>query len=220
MKNVDKSQYSRLINTYLKSSNRKYQEIISSVYGQLSDGKWENSPSMEKYWRQTDKIDDIDGYIYIGISNKQYDPFYGKSDKEVKAWFADKAKLLVKDEIGKWGRELQDELAYFGYDEKIRACDVYEAYDILKERVGHDYGETAQHTKDVKEGRKASIAIFKQIKDFKENGMVGLKTFEHALRMFIDTEPFNSLPEAQKNALKEIQKESKDLIDSINRNVA
>jgi hypothetical protein len=37
------------INTGIKA-NSKFTEILSSVIGQMSDGIWENTLSMEKYW--------------------------------------------------------------------------------------------------------------------------------------------------------------------------
>ena len=52
------------INTGIKSNN-KFMEILNSTIGQMSDGLWENSNSMKKYWQSLNCSVDPDGYIII-----------------------------------------------------------------------------------------------------------------------------------------------------------
>ena len=52
------------INTGIKTNN-KFMEILNSAIGQMSDGLWENSNSMKKYWQSLNCSVDPDGYIII-----------------------------------------------------------------------------------------------------------------------------------------------------------
>ncbi len=137
--------------------NKVRAEVISSVLGQLSDGIWENSNGMSKYW----KFADVDG-TDLDISDEMYDNsysyyhnpvrngFYGKSEKEIKDWFANKSKQVVKiwaEDYGKnpndvWDRNNTDVVTYMGGHgvPRITVADVYECYDFLKGRSGKKYG--------------------------------------------------------------------------------
>ena len=138
-------------------------EVISSVLGQLSDGIWENSSAMDKYWMFADvdgtnlSIDDEafrdeTGWGRYGSTRKRtQNGFYGKSEKEIKDWFANKAKQVVKiwaEDYGKdhkavWDRNNTDEVTYMGHHNMdITVADVYECYDFLKGRSGKKYGIT------------------------------------------------------------------------------
>ena len=86
-----------------------------SVRGQLSDGKWENSPRMERYWRFFDvdvehgiiQTADEDGVCeseyrwYHGSNRRQLvwkeNGFRGKTEKEIRVFFANKIREIVKD---------------------------------------------------------------------------------------------------------------------------
>ena len=52
------------ITTHIKSTAKRL-NILSSVIGQMSDGIWENTRSMEKYWKSLDFGTDASGYIYL-----------------------------------------------------------------------------------------------------------------------------------------------------------
>ena len=137
----------RTIFTGLKGKVNK--EILQSVEGQLSDGIWENSPMMEGYWL-FETIDVIDDEVVILISNRWSDIHCGKmknnrfatmSDKEIKGWFANKIKQVIKKEIEwspkenfKWNRHCKGVSEYMGYHKDISVQDCYKAYDILLER--------------------------------------------------------------------------------------
>ena len=86
----------------------KAKEVIDSVFGQLSDGMWENSRAAEKYWRfaTTDVADD--GEIVVNISTdswKGYDRdwvrngFYDMTEKQVLEFIAHKMKAVAIQEL-------------------------------------------------------------------------------------------------------------------------
>ena len=78
------------ITTHIKSTDKRL-NILSSVIGQMSDGIWENTRSMEKYWKSLDFGTDASGYIYLednhGVCADVYD------------FFANKIKQIIKIEI-------------------------------------------------------------------------------------------------------------------------
>lgn len=121
-------------------------EVILSVLGQLSDGIWENSNGMGKYWEYAD----VEGTDLQVDDDSWRSGFRGKTEADVRNWFANKAKQVVKiwaEDYGKdpntvWKRDNHDEVAYMGHHRlPIKVRDVYECYDFLKQRKGnYDYG--------------------------------------------------------------------------------
>ena len=146
----------RTIHTGLYGAQAK--EVIDSVHGQLSDGKWENSPGYDKYWTNFDVQTADDGEVIImvnaGVSTawcRRYmpNPFYGMSDVEFKKWIANKIKAVVnderkdRDEFGEWDRRNIDHTSlYLGHaDEKygpvVTVADIYCTYEAL---LGREIG--------------------------------------------------------------------------------
>ena len=136
----------RIVNTEL--FDKKSFEILRSVIGQLSDGIWENSVLLEKYWLNASIGREYEEVV-IKINTETYtvwcdkwkdNPFYHMSDSEIREWFANKIKQIVKFEEkcegGKkwWKRGNIQELACMGYSEVITVADAYQVYDILKMR--------------------------------------------------------------------------------------
>ena len=136
-------------------------EVILSVLGQLSDGIWENSSAMNKYWQfadveGTDLVIDDEPFVYErDYSSRGYktksirNGFSGMTEKQIRDWFANKAKQVVKiwaEDYGKdpkavWSRNNLDEVTYMGHHRMdVTVADVYECYDFLKGRGGHEYG--------------------------------------------------------------------------------
>lgn len=125
-------------------------EVIDSVLGQLSDGIWENSNGMRKYWYYADVNRDNE----LEVNDENWDSgFRGKDEAWVRNWFANKAKQVVKiwaDDYGKrdvWQRDNQDEVDYMGGHKvrDIKVADVYNCYDYLKQRKGkYNYGKVEE----------------------------------------------------------------------------
>ena len=123
----------KLIHTKLYS--KAAYEIISSVFGQLSDGYWENSPRMGKYWRYNHAKRSADGEVVISVENNWNNGFSEMSDDQILSWIADKIKFLAKDEDKVWKRNAVDnQLDYLSYDENVSTADAYLTYEILKGR--------------------------------------------------------------------------------------
>lgn len=150
--NKDKT---RIIHTGLYSNVAK--EIISSVIAQQSDGKWENSPSMEKYWKFVDCVRAADNEVLIEVSTEPYkyeawsyhnkhicNGFYYMDEAKVKQKFAGWIKCIAKDEMkdenagNQWKRNSGMKLDYLNYYENVTAADAYFVYEMLLGRDNVD----------------------------------------------------------------------------------
>ena len=134
--------------------------VIDGVHGQLSDGKWENTPGYDKYWTNfaVETADDgevvfkvnAEGYI-MWCKRLQANPFYYMSDADFKKWIATKIKAVVNDErrndteFGSWDRRNTGHTSiYLGHtDEKygpvVTVADIYCTYEAL---LGRNIGVT------------------------------------------------------------------------------
>jgi hypothetical protein len=118
------------INTGIKA-NDKFMSILSSVIGQMSDGIWENTRSMEKYWKSLDYRTDASGYIIIE------DRHFVCSDPV--DFFANKIKQIIKIEIDdgnsrmSWDRLCSVTPSYIGRG-VATVGDCYQLYELLKGR--------------------------------------------------------------------------------------
>ena len=78
------------ITTSIPATDRRL-SILGSVIGQMSDGIWENTRSMEKYWKSLSFGKDASGNIYLednhGVCANPID------------FFANKIKQIIKIEI-------------------------------------------------------------------------------------------------------------------------
>lgn len=120
------------INTGIPATSKRL-EIIGSVIGQMSDGIWENTRSMEKYWKSLSYEKGSDGNIWLE------DRGYVCSD--VKEFFANKIKQIIKIEAEDnpndgivWSRTCTATTTYLNYYETITIGDCYELYELLKGR--------------------------------------------------------------------------------------
>ena len=126
--------------------------VIDGVHGQLSDGKWENTPGYDKYWTNfaIETADDgevvfkvnAEGYI-MWCKRLQANPFYYMSDADFKKWVATKIKAVANDErkdreqFGSWDSRNIDHISlYLGNaDEKygpvVTVADIYRTYEAL-----------------------------------------------------------------------------------------
>ena len=148
----------RTIHTGLYGTQAK--EVIDSVHGQLSDGKWENSPGYDKYWTNFNVEIADDGEVVFKVNveygyhyyNRYLDnPFKNMSDDEFKTWIARKIKAVINDErrdskeFISWDRRNIDNTSlYLGHsDEKygaiVTVADIYCTYEAL---LGRNIGIT------------------------------------------------------------------------------
>ena len=129
--------YSRSQNTLIDTglSDRKAEEVLLSVIGQLSDGIWENSRGMEKYWQYADIIKK-GSEIYISVNTENYESGYrGKSEQDIKRYFAQKIKQIVKEEGLEWSRDNTEISYYLARDSEVTVQDAYRVYDKLLGRI-------------------------------------------------------------------------------------
>ena len=139
----------RIIHTGLYSNKAK--EVLSSVFGQLSDGAWENNPYYDRYWKFGDVMQEVDGEVTIHISAKTGERdyhgkwiangFIGMSDTDVKQWMARMVKKTIQMElrdesiVNGWRRDNTEfETRYLNYHETITVAEVYCIYELLFER--------------------------------------------------------------------------------------
>lgn len=121
-----------VVNTGIKATP-KFREILGSVIGQMSDGIWENTRSMEKYWKSLRYDVDQAGHIIIE------DRYYVCANPV--DFFANKIKQIVKIEADDnphdgivWSRSCSATTTYLNYYENITIGDCYELYELLKGR--------------------------------------------------------------------------------------
>ena len=137
-----------MVNTYIRSTP-KFMEILHSCIGQMSDGIWENTRSMEKYWKSLSIETSSEGFIIINDRNWACpDPV---------AFMANKIKQIVKIEIEDgntemyWDRLCAAQPSYIGYGERITVGDCYHLYELLKGRTTgkHSYATYSTYKVDV-----------------------------------------------------------------------
>lgn len=131
-------------------------DIINSVHGQLSDGKWENSPGYDKYWTNFNVEVADDGEVIFKVNsnvsnwycNKYVsNPFCGMPDDEFKVWIAKKIKAVINTEAkddnwekGWWNRrDTQHNTIYLNHNTDIIVAEVYCTYEAL---LGREIGIT------------------------------------------------------------------------------
>lgn len=76
----------------------KVESILDSIQGQMSDGIWENTPSMEAYWQNFKPKGDA---IFVPTSSWSRDsrlrnPYAEMDDWEIRKYFANKAKYIAQ----------------------------------------------------------------------------------------------------------------------------
>ena len=134
-----------VINTGLKG--KKYYDILESVIGQLSDGIWENTNSVQRFWKDQDiKRNENDEVIILSH-------YLFEDEMACKKYFAHKVKQIVQIERDDgdssliWKRDNDKATCYispYGYsvqedgkwvhkqdDFDILVGDIYFVYDTL-----------------------------------------------------------------------------------------
>lgn len=145
----------------------KFKDMIDSVFGQLSDGYWENTPRMRGYWKFATPILK-DNKIYLEIDNAHwkddgartvYNLWDGMSDARVKQFLADKIKFLVKEEGLKWDRGNTNTTDYLSYSDPYSVKDCYYAYELLKGRNVSKHPEYSEAYIGIKDGKEFPVNV-------------------------------------------------------------
>ena len=131
--------------------------ILDSLLGQLSDGLWENSPRMEKYWKNLSvELDGADVVIRAPSYYKQL--FDWDSEQDVRKFFATHLKHLVKQIIQwypsepiEWSRDCDYKFTGFFHKPEPRVKDVYRVYDKLLGRRDRITKEGIEEDMNLKE---------------------------------------------------------------------
>ena len=132
----------RIIKTGLKT--QKECDILDGVFGQLSDGMWENSRAAGGYWPYID-AELENGEVVLKVSNayRKYEEPTNKllnmTDDDIKKWLAKKIKQVIKEEGLDWKRDNSDETDYLDTEwrkskQPSTVADCYYVYEVLKGR--------------------------------------------------------------------------------------
>ena len=141
----------RIIHTHLYS--KEAYDIFDSLMGQISDGYWENSDRMQKYWNFAEICRETNGEVTIKVERDSYvwdkwshrmssNPYASMSDSKICEFFANKMKVIAKVEMedenagNVWKRDCEMTLHYIGRDNNITVRDIYYIYDVLHGRSG------------------------------------------------------------------------------------
>lgn len=154
--------------------------ILDAVLGQLSDGMWENSPMMDKYWPYIE-IEKRGGKVYLDISDsyRKYDyprnGFMDMDDATIKTWLAKKLKAVIKEEGLDWKRDNAETTDYLSTDwrlpskEEATVADCYYVYEVLR---GRNVGKHIEYRK--KMGLDEALDILKSAGKLITEGYVDL----------------------------------------------
>ena len=132
----------KLVSTGL--NDKKAEDVLESVIGQMSDGIWENTSQMNRYWNYADIVEE-NGELFIKVDTEDYSSgFKGKTDDEVRRFFANKVKQIAKIYIDdyrhnnnnlKWDRNCTEKCEYLDYNSGVTIQDAYRVYDKLLGRI-------------------------------------------------------------------------------------
>lgn len=117
--------------------------ILNSVIGQISDGIWENTPGMDKYWYPLE-IEGvnivIDSSPYVGYEHNSRNPYNEMDDSEVRKFFANKIKRIAQEYLNdnnmnpfaSFNADNEEECTYLSREEIVTIGDAYKAYTQMK----------------------------------------------------------------------------------------
>lgn len=119
-------------------------DILDGVFGQLSDGMWENSRAAGGYWPYID-ADFENGEVVLKVSNayRKYEEPTNKllnmTEDNVKKWLAKKIKQVIQEEGLDWKRDNTEETDYLDTEwrtskQPSTVADCYYVYEVLKGR--------------------------------------------------------------------------------------
>lgn len=93
----------RIVPTFLDDKPVNY-TILDSIIGQLSDGYWENTPSMRGYWENAEigkglPTIHVNHNDYCPWDNFHKNPYHSMRDIEIRHFFAGRIKKIVIEEL-------------------------------------------------------------------------------------------------------------------------
>lgn len=113
--------------------------MLNSIIGQMSDGIWENTPSMNGYWMFANELSPgVLGLSTDWYGNRSYgntsNPYREMSDDEVRRYYANKAKYIAQlwmndnniNPYRNWRPDNEEECDYF--HDGITVADAYEFF--------------------------------------------------------------------------------------------
>lgn len=139
-------------------------DIIQAVFGQMSDGKWENSRAMEGYWPYID-VEFKENKVFLlvneafQIQNYPINKFDEMPDNKIKIWVANHIKMVIKDEGLDWKRDNREETNYLSTDwrnskKSATVSDCYYVYEVLKGRNADRHAEYQRESMDIVTAKK------------------------------------------------------------------
>ncbi len=132
-------------NTGIKADS-KFTNILSSVLGQMSDGIWEGTRSMEKYWKS------LKFNVNTANEIELEDVYFVCADP--RDFFANKIKQIIKIEIDNGNAELEwrrdcSGIPKYIHGSTVTVGDCYHLFDLLKGRDTANKYYSTYHTYDV-----------------------------------------------------------------------
>lgn len=132
----DKGTYSYYVKTQVPATKVNL-TIFDSIFGQLSDGIWENSLSVARYYKLSKIGISEDNYIVIYYKRELF-----KNGMAALRYFANKIKQIVKICIDDgwsanltWDRNCQETVEYLNRpNQSVKVSDAYKVYDLLLQR--------------------------------------------------------------------------------------
>ena len=146
-----------IITTNIKATEQ-FRSILASVIGQMSDGIWENTRSMEKYWKSLDYSVNPAGFLVIedrhGVCANPCDFFANKIKQIIKIEIEDGSNLYWDRNCGKCPTYIHGSYTTVG--------DCYALYELLKGRstYGKSYATYSDYKVSVELlGTKYDVAV-------------------------------------------------------------
>lgn len=136
--------------------DQKSEDILKNVLIQLSDGIWQNTAMMRKYWKYADIVNK-NGEIFIQLSRDYNSGFYNMINSDVRKFFAKKIEQIVKTYIKdykdrnpniKWDMNCTELCKYLGED-NITIQDAYKVYNTLLDKSATIKTESTNKDNDV-----------------------------------------------------------------------
>ena len=141
-------------------SDDKTEEILESVVGQISDGIWENSRGMDRFWQWMDVYREGNEVVVKFNTSNFESGFKNKDEQQIRKWLANKIKQIVKEEGLEWDRNNTEKCDYLGYKAGVTVQDAYRVYDRIlgrKDRITLDDNKDEDKLEENKESKKLYI---------------------------------------------------------------